>query len=119
MHVQFVARGVGSGLELQPAAIDIVHAVVAAAHPPASTDPLHEVVGTEVVERLILLAADDRAASDIRGLALKVLDGAKKILAESDSPAYRQLQQEIDNFLRDPKNVPKLRPSGAPPGPPV
>ena len=102
-----------------PAAIDILHALVAAAHPPGANDPLHEVVVTEIVERLILLAADERAAGDVRGLALKVLDGAKKVLAEGDSPTYRQLQQEIDNFLRDPKNVPKPRPSGAPPGPPV
>ena len=102
-----------------PAAIDIIHSLVAAAHPPDSNDRLHDVVKTEIVERLILLAADDRAANDIRGVALKVLDGAKKILAEGDSATNRQLYQEIDNFLRDPKNVPKLRPSGAPPGPPV
>lgn len=102
-----------------PSAIDIIHALVAAAHPPDANDALHDVVMTEVAERLILLAADERAGSDVRGTALKVLDGAKKVLAGIDSPTSRQLQQEIENFFRDPKNVPKLRPSGAPPGPPV
>jgi hypothetical protein len=102
-----------------PAAIDILHAVVAAAHPPVSDDPLHNVVMTEIVERLILLAADDRASSDIRGTALHILDGAKKLLTGNESATARQLQQEIELFLRDPKNVPKLRPSGAPPGPPI
>ena len=102
-----------------PAAIDILHALVGAARPEASNDPLHDVVTTEVVERIILLAADERASTDIRGLALNILDGARKVLSESNTSTSRQLQQEIDNFLRDPKSVPKLRPSGAPPGPPV
>ena len=102
-----------------PAAIDILHALVGAARPEASNDPLQDVVTTEVVERIILLAADERASTDIRGLALNILDGARKVLSESNTSTSRQLQQEIDNFLRDPKSVPKLRPSGAPPGPPV
>jgi hypothetical protein len=102
-----------------PAAIDILHALVAAARPAGSNDPLQDVVRTEIVERLILLAADERAGTDIRGMALRVLDGARKILSEGESATNRQLLQEVDNFLRNPKNVPKLRPSGAPPGPPI
>jgi hypothetical protein len=48
-----------------------------------------------------------------------VFDIQKIVHARSDA-AGRRLNREIELFLSNPQqNLPKLRPSGAPPGPPV
>jgi hypothetical protein len=48
-----------------------------------------------------------------------VLDVQKIVHGRTDASS-RRLDHEIDLFLKDPKqNMPKLRPSGVPPGPPV
>jgi hypothetical protein len=95
---------------------DIIDALLKTAFRTNSDDPLHRVVVSEVVERLILLAADDRATPEVRDLAYRAITASKQFLT---APENTRLMQEVDSFLRDPKNVPKLRPSGAPPGPPV
>ncbi len=99
-----------------PAANDIIDALLKTAFAGGSSDPLHSVITNDVVERLILLAADERATAEVRDAAYRGIGAAKSSLNPTDNT---RLLQEIEQFLRDPKNVPKLRPSGAPPGPPV
>jgi hypothetical protein len=110
-----------------PSAFDIIHEdlimkAAFAKNVPAS-DPLHGVVATDIVERLMILATDERATPRVQGAAL---EGIEESLNQLNSTSYGgtdwgvQLKQEIERYLRDPKNnTPKLKPSGAPPGPPV
>jgi len=99
-----------------PGANDVIDALLNAAFRANANDALHRVVVNDVVERLIILAADDRATPEVRDAAYRGIHAAKSSLSGTDSA---RLVQEIELFLRDPRNVPKLRPSGAPPGPPV
>ena len=109
-----------------PSAKEIVMALLQAAFPRgnnAEASRLQQVVATEIVERLMILAADDRAAPEIQAVALNGVLEAQNELGQSGftaSTAGNRLKREIELFLRDPKNnLPKLKPSGAPPGPPV
>lgn len=84
----------------------------------ASAHDLSAVVQNELADRLMILAADDNATAEVRGEAWAgVNDVYKRVSA---NPVSAALANEIRNFQRDPKqNVPKLKPSGAPTGPPV
>jgi len=77
-------------------------------------------VQSQIAERLMLLSADAGATPEVQSVALGgVLDVQKIVHGRTDSSS-RRLDHEIDLFLKDPKqNMPKLRPSGVPPGPPV
>jgi Met-zincin/Domain of unknown function (DUF5117) len=99
-----------------PDANEIIDTLLKTALHANTTDPLHGVVTSEVVERTIILAADDRATPEVRDAAYRGIHAAMSSLNRNEN---LRLFQEIELFLRDPKNVPKLRPSGAPPGPPV
>jgi uncharacterized protein DUF4953/uncharacterized protein DUF5117 len=90
------------------------------ARPAERVQDLATPVQAEVTERLMLLSANADATSEVRSAALAgVLDVQKIAKARSD-PASRQLSHEIELFLSNPQqNAPKLKPSGAPPGPPV
>jgi hypothetical protein len=98
-----------------PSANDIIDALLKTAFPASAGDSMHQVVLNDVVERLIILAADDRATPEVRDAAYRGIAAAKQGLGVDQA----RLTQEIELFLRDPKNVPRLRPSGAPPGPPI
>jgi hypothetical protein len=92
-----------------------------AAKTPAERD-LAGVVQSEVTERLMVLAANSDATPEVRAAALagvrEVQSALKKDTARG--PVIEQLDHEIVLFLQNPEqNTPKLRPSGAPPGPPV
>jgi hypothetical protein len=92
-----------------------------AAKTPAERD-LAGVVQTEVAERLMVLAVNSDATSEVRAVALagvrEVQSAVKKNLARG--PVAEQLDHEIVLFLQNPEqNTPKLKSSGAPPGPPV
>lgn len=107
--------------EQSPSANDIVSALVkTAVAAPANRDPLHEVVEADVAERLMILSQNDEVSAVVRAVALSGLQGIRKSLNAFSSVFNAGLSHEIDLFLRDPKNnTPKLKPSGAPPGPPV
>jgi hypothetical protein len=77
-------------------------------------------VQAQVAERLMLLSANADATSEVQAAALAgVLDVQKLVKARNDAAA-RRLSREIELFLSNPQqNAPKLKPSGAPPGPPV
>lgn len=104
----------------------VVSALVSAAFSGAAKSPaerdLEGVVQTEVAERLMVLAANSEATPEVRAVALggvhEVQSMAKK--SANRSPMIEQLDHEIILFLQNPQqNTPKLKLSGAPPGPPV
>jgi hypothetical protein len=80
------------------------------------------VVQTEVAERLMVLAANSDATPEVRAVSLagvrEVQSAVRKVAARG--PVIEQLDHEITLFLQNPEqNTPKLKPSGAPAGPPV
>jgi hypothetical protein len=82
---------------------------------------LQGVVQTEIADRLMILAANPDATSEVRSAALwGVHETEKAIQKSAPTPALRSLDHEIKLFLENPQqNIPKLKSSGAPPGPPV
>ncbi len=104
---------------------DVVSELIRASFTGATSDPsdagLAGVVQTEVAERLMVLAADDQASGEIRAIAMNGVHQIQAAIpATTRDPVLERLKAEIVLFLKDPRqNVPKLKPSGAPPGPPV
>jgi hypothetical protein len=90
----------------------------------ANTGPedLAGVVQTEIAEHLMILAGNEDATAEVRSAALagvrEVQAAAKK--GSPQNATLQQLDHEITLFLQNPKqNTPKVKGSGAPPGPPV
>jgi len=88
----------------------------------AAERDLAGVVQTEVAERLMLLAANSEATSEVRAVALagvrEVQNAVKKNTARG--AVMEQIDHEIILFLQNPQqNSPRLKASGAPAGPPV
>jgi hypothetical protein len=100
------------------AANDAVTSLTTALFPAGSENDkslLAAVVRTELAERLMILAVDQNATPEVQALGWLGLDAVEHHVAHGS-----RLAVEIENFRRDPKNnVPKLKPSGAPPGPPI
>jgi len=88
---------------------------------PAQQD-LQGVVQAEVGERLMRLAVDPEATPEVQAAAFAGVRRAQQAV-RSHTPATADLQRldhEIELFLVNPvQNIPKIRNSGAPPGPPV
>jgi hypothetical protein len=84
-------------------------------------DPLGSVVASDVAERLMALADDDSATSEVQAVAMHgVYTVQHAFKAGTTSGASERLAIQIERFLRDPKNnTPKPKPSGAPEGPPI
>jgi hypothetical protein len=83
---------------------------------------LSDVVRQDIAERLMILAANNDATAEVRADALAGVADVQRILgsAQSKTPVSEQIVHEIKLFLENPQqNTPKLKPSGAPPGPPV
>ncbi len=87
---------------------------------PAEKD-LGEVVQSEIAERLMILASDGEATSEVRAAALAGVSSVNNLLgAAPQSAVARRLKHEIALYLQNPQeNTPKLKSSGAPVGPPV
>jgi hypothetical protein len=71
---------------------------------------------------LMMLAANPDATPEVQALALAGIYDVQNVVKKSTakSPALVRINQEITLFLRNPnQNTPKIKPSGAPPGPPV
>lgn len=90
-------------------------------HPRAGQGGLAGVVQTEIAERLMMLATSAEATPEIQAVALTgVLQVQARVDRVPNEPNAERLKHEIKLFLENPKqNTPQLRPSGAPPGPPV
>jgi len=87
---------------------------------PASTESLSSVVQNDVADRLMILALDDNATPEIRSEAWAGVNGIYARAKLRSGAAASEITRRIEAFRRDPKqNVPKLKPSGAPPGPPI
>ncbi len=91
----------------------------------AKTAPERDLAGvvqTEVAERLMMLYTNAEATPEIHAAALAgvhEVQGALKRGAPGNAIA-QQIDHEIVLFLQNPEqNTPKLKPSGAPAGPPV
>jgi Met-zincin/Domain of unknown function (DUF5117) len=80
------------------------------------------VVQTEVAERLMVLAVNSDATPEVRAVALAGVREVQSVAKKNATrgPAIEQIDHEIILFLQNPEqNTPKLKSSGAPPGPPV
>ena len=104
----------------QPSPGFVISALVKAGFVPG-TDDLSGVVQTEIAERLMVLAANSDATPEVQAAALagvREVQGAIK--AGAKNSALQRLDREILLFLQNPaQNTPKIKPAGAPPGPPV
>jgi hypothetical protein len=88
----------------------------------AAERDLAGVVQTDVAERMMILAANSEATPEVRAAALTGVREVQGAIRKSATrgPAIEQLDHEIILFLQNPEqNTPKLKSSGAPPGPPV
>jgi hypothetical protein len=109
-----------------PASAEVISALVknafgvgAVSSQPKASD-LSDVVENELADRLMILAADDNATAEVRTEAWVGVNGIYAQVKTSRRPAASNIARQIEAFIRDPKqNVPKLRPSTAPPGPPI
>jgi hypothetical protein len=110
----------------QPSPPSVISALVNAgfsggAKTPAQRD-LEGVVQTEIAERLMVLAANPAATPETQSAALA---GVHQVQAAVKRSAVRsstldRLDHEINLYLQNPsQNTPKLKPAGAPAGPPV
>jgi hypothetical protein len=83
-------------------------------------DKLRAVVESQIAERLMVLSSDAAATPEVQSIALGGVFDVQKIVHGRTDASSRRLDHEIELFLKDPKqNMPKLKPSGVPPGPPV
>lgn len=89
-----------------------------------SANELSSVVQGELADRLMGLAVDDNATPEVRAEAWagvsSIYARIRLARATNHSAARANLERKIEAFIRDPKqNAPKIRPSGAPAGPPI
>jgi Met-zincin/Domain of unknown function (DUF5117) len=100
----------------------LVSAAFSATTKTAAERDLAGVVQTEVAERLMMLAANSEATPEVRAVGLAGVREVQGVIRKNATrgPAIEQLDHEIILFLQNPEqNTPKLKSSGAPPGPPV
>ena len=79
-------------------------------------------VQTEVAERLMILAANPEATSEVRATALAGVREVQEAVEKNPvgTPNLSRIDHEIKLFLENPQqNTPKIKDSGAPTGPPV
>jgi hypothetical protein len=117
-----ISKQQAGGLSAQAVVSALVNTGFSAKAETASQRELAAVVQTEIAERLMILAANADATPEVRSIALagvrEVLSAAKRMT--DSTPALDRIEQEIGLFLQNPsQNTPKIKPSGAPAGPPV
>lgn len=86
--------------------------------------PQHDLAGvvqTEIAERLMALAANPEATAEVQAAALAGVHQVQAVVRNTMPDAVlARIDREITLFLQNPaENTPKLKPSGAPAGPPV
>jgi Met-zincin len=117
-----ISRQQESALSPQAIISALVSAGFSAKAETSAEKDLAAVVQTQIAERLMILAANPDATPEVQAVALagvrEVQNAVKNSTAKS--PALDRIDQEITLFLHNPnQNMPKLKPSGAPAGPPV
>jgi len=104
-----------------PGADEVIDSLVQGVFTPQhSGDPQGQVVQTNLAERLMALAVDENATPQTQAVALQGVMQVQTALKGAKSANAERLSNEIERFLRDPKNnTPRIKPSGAPEGPPI
>jgi len=81
---------------------------------------LSAVVEDELADRLMILAVDDNATPEVRSQAWTGVNAIYARVKAGRGATASGIARRIEAFMRDPKqNTPKLKPSGAPAGPPI
>ena len=105
-----------------PSANEAISALIKNAFTPTTEThaDLSNVLQNELADRLMILAADDDATAEVRAEAWTGVSSVSAHVKASHNGNAAAIELRIEAFIRDPKqNVPKLKPSGAPAGPPV
>ena len=108
-----------------PSAEEVISALVkstfpAAGAPAGKPNDLTDVVQDQLADQLMILAADENATPEVRSEAWSGVSNVYAAAKANRSGVSGNMARRIEAFMRDPRqNVPKLKPSGAPPGPPI
>ena len=104
-----------------PDADEIITTLVTGVFRPDGGDDLErQVIQTDLAERLMDLAADDNATPQTQAAAWSGVMQVQTALKGTHSANAERLAGEIERFRQDPKNnSPKIKPAGAPEGPPI
>jgi len=109
-----------------PSAEDVISTLVKGTFPaaggttPAKRSDLSDVVENELADRLMIAAADDNATVEVRSEAWSGVNSVYSQVKAIHNGNAASIARRIEAFMRDPKqNVPKLKSSGAPAGPPI
>ena len=105
-----------------PSANEIISALVKNGFAPvtAGRADLSDVLQNELADRLMILAGDDNATAEVRAQAWTGIKSVYARVKTTQTGNAATITSRIEAFIRDPKqNMPKLKPSGAPAGPPV
>jgi hypothetical protein len=108
----------------QPSPEEVISGLVKTAfsHPAANArqSDLLGVVQTDIAERLMILAVNPDATSEVQAAALIGVRQVQKAIPQVRPAILERLEPEITLFLQNPRqNTPKLTRAAAPPGPPV
>lgn len=108
----------------QPSPEEVISSLVKTAfsHPAANAmqGDLLGVVETDIAERLMILAVNPDATSEVQAAALIGVRQVQKAIPQVRPAILERLEREITLFLQNPsQNTPKLTRAAAPPGPPV
>ena len=105
----------------QPSPSFLISALVTTGFASSNNGDLSGVVQTEIAERLMMLAANSDATPEVQSAALVgVRDVQTAIKTGTKNSVTQRLDHEISLFLQNPaQNTPRVKRSGAPPGPPV
>ena len=105
-----------------PSTHDVLSTIIQSAFVADSNSDLSGIVQNELADRLMILAADDNATPEVRAEAWSAVASVyNQVHGKSNGSAMTtNIARTIEAFMRDPKqNVPKLKNSGAPVGPPI
>jgi hypothetical protein len=108
-----------------PSADEVISSLVKSTFPApaagvAKSGDVSGVVQRQLADQLMILAADENATPEVRAEAWTGVNSIYASTKTNRGGASGSIARSIESFMRDPKqNVPKLKPSGAPPGPPI
>ena len=104
-----------------PATHEVLSTLVQNAFSPNSNNDLGGIVQNELADRLMILAVDENATPEVRAEAWSAVSAVyNQVHGKTASSMSANIARKIEAFMRDPKqNVPKLKNSGAPAGPPI
>lgn len=105
-----------------PGGHEVLSALVQGAFSANSNNDLGGVVQNELADRLMILAVDENATPEVRAEAWSEVTAVYNQVhgRTAGSAIIANIARKIEAFMRDPKqNVPKLKNSGAPAGPPI